>query len=116
MTAPFGAAVVLYGVLLAVLAGWSAVVGRPRPGALPAGLVVLEGALLVQAGVDLAGPRAAEPGVHLGYLVTSVVLLPVAGTAFARDRGRWACAALAAVCVAVAVVTVRLHATGAPRA
>lgn len=109
----------------ALLAGWALVVavgGRaPGPG-LIGGLVLLEVSLVAQAVLDGAGlvadRPAAEPAVHLGYLVTSVTLLPglLALTRPPGPRTRpdatsaWV---IAVACMALAVVDARLIATGA---
>lgn len=91
------------------------VLGRYRwRGVLPA-LVTIEVALVVQAVADLLGQagghRLAETGTHAAYLVTSLVVLPAAGTQTARDDGRWSAVLVAAALVALAVVVVRMQTT-----
>jgi hypothetical protein len=84
-----------------------------------AGLVVAELLLVVQALIDAAtllrGHRLHDPATHLGYLATSVALLPLLG-ALPRPRpaggGGRAEHLVAAVAAGVAlVVSVRLHVT-----
>lgn len=118
-------AVLGYAGLLAVWAAGAAVLRRPRGPAHSVGLAVLELMLLVQAvlrGVGMldGGPAPVEPAVHLGYLGASVLLLPLllaltrpAGHATRADAA-WYSATVAVACVAVAVVDVRLMATGPP--
>lgn len=76
---------------------------------------MVELAVVVQAGLDVLGlARGDRPGslaTHVGYLVTSVALLPIAAGAVQLDEGRWGNAGLAIGCVLVAVVSVRLHQT-----
>jgi hypothetical protein len=111
----------------ALLAGWALVVAvmrrRPGPGLL-GGLVLLELTLVAQAVLDgiglAAGHRVAEPATHLGYLVTSVVLLPLllGLTRPPRRAGSRPVAAgltaavIVVACAAVVVVDARLVATG----
>ena len=88
--------------------------------AVKTGLVVGGVLLLIQAGLDLAGwargHRPSDPATHLGYLVVSVVLLPlIAGRALvaadgaAPERSDYLVVALA--CAVAVVVALRLHAT-----
>lgn len=97
--------------------------GAPLRTAGRTGLVLLECLLVTQAGLDLLGlvrgHRPQEPGTHAGYLVASVILLPLLVMTFPRandsegrpERQRLCAEALAAV--AMAVVSVRLHTTWA---
>ncbi len=80
-------------------------------------LIVLEVALLGQALAALAsvalGSRPGETATYLGYLAASVLLVPVVAPA-ARAGSRWDAGVIAVVCLALAVVCVRLRATWGP--
>ena len=79
-----------------------------------AALVALELGLLLQAALALGGlalgsePR--EPATSLGYLAASVLILPAVMPA-ARSRSRWDTGVIALVCLALAVVCMRLRTT-----
>ena len=79
-----------------------------------AALVVLELGLALQAAVALGGlalgsePR--EPATSFGYLAASVLILPAVVPA-ARSRSRWDTGVIALVCLALAVVCLRLRTT-----
>lgn len=104
--------------LVAVLA-LAAAAGAPCVPALRAGLVVAELLLVGQAVADgaslLGGHRPQHPATHLGYLATSVLVLPLLlGLPRRRPGGRAGRAdhLVAAVAAGVAVVvSVRLHVT-----
>jgi hypothetical protein len=70
------AAIVLVGAVVAFLRK------VPRPPTLDQLAWILEGALVVRATVDVAamlhGDKPTEMSTHLGYLISSVVVLPVA--------------------------------------
>ncbi len=120
--------------LLAVVAGYLALVGclaaaaavgvRCGP-AVRTGLVVAQILLVVQAVVDtftlVRGHRPADLPTHIGYLVTSVALLPLL-TARAANRAapeepapRSQYAVVALACAVTGVVVIRLHVTWAGR-
>lgn len=121
--------------LLVVVAGYLALVAavaaaamlgvRCAP-ALRTGIVVAQVLLVIQAAVDtvtlLRGHRPADPATHLGYLVTSVALLPLLTARPGATReppasaSRSTAAVAALACAATAVVVVRLHATWAAAA
>jgi hypothetical protein len=81
-------------------------------------VIVVEAALLIQAVLDIAGllggHHPAEQATHLAYLVTSLAVLPVAGSQVIRDNGRWAGILLAVALLALAVIVVRLQTTWRP--
>lgn len=116
--------------LLVVVAGYLAVVtvlaaaaaiGLPCVPAVRTGLLVAQVLLVVQAAVDavtlLRGHRPADLPTHVGYLLTSVALLPLLiarpgrTPQAAMPRSQHAVAALA--CAVTGVVVVRLHLTWA---
>jgi hypothetical protein len=86
MTAMLAVFVLLYSGLLGCWALVGAVRGRGLGLGYLGGLVLLELTLLVRAGLELArlmaagggfGRGYAEPGVHTGYLLASIVVLPL---------------------------------------
>lgn len=121
MSAHLAATIALYA---ALLAGWSTASALGRRATEPlhrAGLMLLEGAAVVQAGLDvvaqLGGHRPAERATHLGYVAASVVILPItlALTVPTEERGPWDAAIAAVACLAMLVVALRLSATWASR-
>jgi 4-amino-4-deoxy-L-arabinose transferase-like glycosyltransferase len=112
--------VLLYAVAAAalLLAGWSgwfavrdrAVVLRQLWGA-----AVVEGLMLVQAAVagiqHATGTVPAEPAVFWGYVVTQLILLPVAALWAFAERSRWSSVVLVVAAVAVAFLQLRLDQT-----
>ncbi|MGW4486772.1 hypothetical protein ACWEOE_23360 [Amycolatopsis sp. NPDC004368] len=105
------------------VAGGLAVLGTGLAGryrrrrTLPA-LAVVQLALIVQVVADVAGllggDRPAEPGTHLAYVATSLLLLPAATAWSAPENGRWGAMVLAVALLAVAVVVVRAQTTWRP--
>ena len=128
MIGPLAFFTVLYASWLCLWALVRAVLRRPSGTALIGGLVLLELILWVQAGADvlslLAGHSPADPATHVGYLVASVLLLPVLVTVtrtadgaepdLARSRQAWTSVVLTVACLAVAVVMTRMWSTWHP--
>jgi hypothetical protein len=102
--------------------GGAALQGREAGAYHRAGLAVLQAAAVVQAGLDvageLAGHRPAERATHLGYVVASLIIVPIAlGAAPPTERrGPWDAAIAAVACVAMLVVVLRLRVTWAAAA
>ena len=114
MSASLGLTIVLYALALAAIGAGVALSGRPRPPAFALAVGTLEIALIGQALLDvlaLADGRAANVATNLGYLLTSLAVLPICAGSVRFDTGRWGTAALAVGCVLVVVVTLRLHQT-----
>jgi hypothetical protein len=105
-----------YAALLAAWAMLRAATGRDLHPPLLVGAALLELVLVVQAAAEavrlLGGAQAAEPATHLGYLVASVVVLPLAVTNTSPRRGPWDAAIVGAGTLAVAVVVLRLDVPG----
>jgi len=116
--------------LLAVVAGYLAVVAALAVAAalgvrctagVQAGMVVAQILLVVQAAVAAAtllrGHRPADLPTHLGYLATSVALLPLLaprpGGTGSPPWSRSSAMVAALACAVTAVVVVRLHVTWA---
>lgn len=71
------------------------------------GLVIVQ--VLIAVGLMVTGERPDELGTFVGYLVISVILLPL-GTLWAlAERSRWGTAVLAVACVALVVVVIRMQ-------
>jgi hypothetical protein len=121
VTTYFVVAITAVAVLLAVL-GVASTLARRRIGLLHLGVAgLLEALLLVQAvaaGVAMTGgDTPPETATFVGYLV-GVVLVPVAGTLWARsERTRWAGTVIAVTAAVVGIMIWRLlqlwEATGA---
>lgn len=113
MTGRAASAAALYAGFLALWALGDAVLRREPSPYLLLGGALLELALLGAAvvGATELGAPGQDAAVHGGYLVGSVVLLPL-GLLLARDRdGRLAPAPLAVALLALAVVVLRAKAT-----
>lgn len=93
----------------------AAITGRYRVRGFAPAFILVELALVAQAVFDVAGlvggHRPPEPLTHLAYLVTSLVVLPVAVGATSREQDRWSAGVLAVALLALAVVVVRLVTT-----
>lgn len=78
-------------------------------------LALVQVGLVVQLFADVAGlaagHRPSEPGTHVAYLVTSVLMLPPAAVQVRGDDGRWAALLLVVAFVVTAVLVVRLQTT-----
>jgi hypothetical protein len=77
------------------------------------GLALLQALLLVQAGIAVArlvgGGRPAEYGTFVGYLITSVIILPLAVLLAFLERTRWGSVVITVAGLVAAVVTLRLQ-------
>ena len=87
----------------------------PRPAWLDHMVWILELLLAVRvvAGVGsmLNGQRPAETSAHIGYLVASVCVLPIAMQSVADERSTWSTAVVTVAALAVTVIAVRLQMT-----
>lgn len=86
-----------------------------RPPLLDSSVWILELLLAVRAvaglGTMLGGQRPDELSAHVGYLVASVCVLPIAMQSVADDRGTWSSGVVTVAALAVTVVAVRLQMT-----
>lgn len=107
--------VVGYAVLVALVAAYSAFRWRERPPWLDSMAWMLEVLLAIRAlaglGALLGDDRPAAYSTHLGYLVASVCVLPIALRSMADDRGPWSLGVLIVAAVAVGVISLRMMAT-----
>ena len=104
-----------YGALVTLVAVFSAWRWRARPPWLGSMVWMLEFLHGVRAvgglGSLLAGDRPSSMTTHVGYLLTSVALLPIALQAVDEDDSAWAVWVIAIAAVAVSVVGWRLMVT-----
>jgi hypothetical protein len=104
-----------YGVLLTVVAVYSALRWRARPPWIDSMVWMLELLHVVRAvgglGVLLGGDRPSSMVTLVGYLMTSVALLPIALKAVEDDETVWSLWVIAIAAVAVTVVGWRLMVT-----
>ena len=97
--------------LLAVAALVLAAVDRLPPRAHLQGLLLLQALVLVQAVLALTrlGGWDGPVGELLGYLAVAVLLVPGGMVLTVEERTRWGTAVLAAACLVLVVVLVRLQ-------
>jgi hypothetical protein len=104
-----------YGVLLTLVAAYSVWRWRARPPWLASMVWMLEFLHGVRAvgglGAMLAGDRPSNITTYVGYLVTSVAVLPIALKAVEDDESVWSVWVIAIAAVAVSVVGWRLVVT-----
>ena len=103
-------AVIALAVALAVWAGACAALDRLLPKAHLQLLFALQAVVLVQAVVAVvrAGDWDGSKGELFGYLAVSALLVPGGLVLAVEERTRWGTLVLAAACLTVAVVCVRL--------
>lgn len=107
--------VVGYGVLVTLVSACAAWRWRARPPWLSQLAWMLELLCAVRAvgglGLILAGTRPDEPGTHVGYLLSSVCILPLALRSVDGDDGPWAVGVIGVAALAVTVIGLRLMMT-----
>jgi hypothetical protein len=104
-----------YVALVLLVAGYSALRWRERPPWLDSMAWMLEFLLIVNALAGLTALGAEEPPdsrtTYVGYLLTSVLLIPLAMGSTRDDRGPWSIGAISAAVLGVGVVVWRMMAT-----
>lgn len=105
--------IIVTGLLLAGFSGLMALLDRP-PGLIHlVGLTLVETALLVQAAVAtgkmFTGDRPEAMTTFVGYLLTAVLIPPLAALLGSAERTRWGSAIIAAAGLVVPVMVVRLQ-------
>jgi hypothetical protein len=106
-------AIIVSSLVVAAFSGLTALLDRP-PG-LPhlLGLAIVEAALLVQAVVAMGklftGDRPEGMATFIGYLLTAVLIPPLAGLLGWAERTRWGSAIIAAAFLVVPVMVLRLQ-------
>jgi hypothetical protein len=112
--------ITVYALVLAAVLGWHAVTGKQRGPRAIAAVVLVQAAAMLLVVVDAVRSIGDRGGsdlvVHLAYLVTAVIVLPVSFTVAGADRTRWGNAAMSVGCLLMAVVVVRVQQTGATSA
>lgn len=106
-------AIIIGGLVVAAYAGLMALLDRPPDRGQLAGLVLVEAVLLVQAvlavGSMFTGHRPAAMATFVGYLLTAVLIPPVAALFGWTERTRWGSVIIAAACLIVPVLVLRLQ-------
>jgi hypothetical protein len=99
-----------------LLAGWALVTTmRDRPPAVAhlVGLGILELALVVQEAIAIQrlvdGQRPRELAVFIGYLVASLVILPLGAWLAWMERTRWGSAIITVACLVIPALVIRLQ-------
>ena len=107
--------VIGYAALVTVLALVVTLRRGERPSWLTQMVWMLELLLVVRAvgglGAMLGGTDPAEYSAHVGYLVASVCILPIAMRSIENDRATWSSGVVAVAAAATTVVAVRLQMT-----
>jgi hypothetical protein len=99
-----------------LLAGWALVTtlrDRPPTVAHLVGLGILELALIVQEAIAIQrlvdGQRPRELAVFIGYLVASLIVLPLGGWLAWMERTRWGSAIITVACLVIPALVLRLQ-------
>jgi hypothetical protein len=104
--------VIGYAVLVALVAGWSAYRWRARPPWLDSMAWMLEALLALRAlagfGAMLAGHDPDADSTHVGYLLASVCIVPLALRSVQDDDGAWSVGVVGVAAATVAVISVRI--------
>lgn len=112
MVDPLATVLVLLSLGLAAWAGVLAGLDRLPGRGLLRGLLTLQGLLLVQAGIGvyrlLDGDRPASVASFVGYLVVSVLIVPVAMYWSLEEKTRWSTLVLVAASLTVSALIGRL--------
>jgi heme A synthase len=116
----FTIAIAVYAGVVAVVAVVLVIRRRPRPRWLDKGVLALEIALvgraMVAVGEIASGDKPTHLSTHIGYLVASVAILPIAISTVADERDHRTSGVLAVAVVAVLVVVIRLQMTASGHA
>jgi heme A synthase len=104
--------VVGYAALVTLAAAYSAYRWRERPPWLPSMAWMLEVLLTIRAaaglGVLASGQRPDDYATHLGYLLSSVCVLPLALRSVQDDTSPWSVGVIGVAALAVGVISVRM--------
>jgi hypothetical protein len=104
--------VVGYAVLVVLVTGYAAYRWRQRPPWLDSMAWMLELLLAIRAvaglGSLLAGHRPESYSTHIGYLVASVCVMPLAIRSVQDDDGAWSLGVIGVAAAAVAAMSVRI--------
>ena len=104
--------VVGYAVLVTLVAAFAAYRWRERPPWLDSMAWMLEALLALRAvagfGVLLSGERPDSMSTHVGYLLASVCIVPLALRSVQDDNGAWSLGVVGVAAATVAVISVRI--------
>ena len=104
-----------YAVLVTLLALVVTLRRGDRPAWLGSMVWMLELLMVIRAlsglGAILGGSRPEAYSSHVGYLVASVCIMPIAMRSVSEDRGPWSSAVITVAALATTVVAVRLQMT-----
>jgi len=104
-----------YAALVLLVAAYSAARWRERPPWLDSMAWMLEALVALRAlaglGAMAGGDRPEALATHVGYLIASVCVIPIALGSTTDDRGPWSIGVLAIAVLAVAVISVRMMVT-----
>lgn len=104
--------IIVCGLVVAGFSGLMALLDRPPNLLHLAGLAAVEGLLVVQAAVAMGrvftGDRPDALATFMGYLLTVVLIPPLAALFGWSERSRWGSVIVAVACVIVPVMVVRL--------
>lgn len=106
-------AIIVVALAVAGFSGLMAVLGRPPGAPHLAGLVVVEVVLLVQSVVAIGkmftGDRPEGMATFVGYLLTAVLIPPLAALFGSAERTRWGSVIVAVACLVIPVMVIRLQ-------
>ena len=106
-------AIIVTSLVVAAVSGVMALRGHPPRVVQLAGLVVVELVLLAQAvaatGRMFTGDRPDELATFVGYLLTALLIPPLAALLGWSERTRWGSVIVAVACLVVPVMVVRLQ-------
>jgi asparagine N-glycosylation enzyme membrane subunit Stt3 len=107
--------VVGYAALVLLVSAYSAYRWGERPPWLDSMAWMLEVLLVIRAlaglGALAGGDSPASATTHVGYLISSVCVIPIALRSVAEDRGPWSIGVVAVAVLAVGVISVRMMMT-----
>ncbi len=107
--------VIGYAVLVTLLATLVALRRAERPSWLDSMVWMLEVLLVIRGLAGLGAVLGDDPpdsmSTHVGYLIASICVLPIAMKSMEGDRGVWSSAVVAVAALAVTVIGVRLQMT-----
>lgn len=105
--------IIVTALLVAAFSGLMALLGRPPHLPHLVGLTIVEIALLTQAVVAMGrvftGDRPVGLATFVGYLLTAVLIPPLAALIGWAERTRWGSVIIAVACLVVPVMVLRLQ-------
>lgn len=112
MIAPLADGLVAATLVLAAVTAVLSLLRRNTPRVVTGAVFVLGAATVAQAVIAvvrvIAGPRPGETGTFVGYLLSSVLILPAAWLWARVEAGRWGNGVLCVGCLTLSVMIVRM--------